>query len=344
MSEVNTFKEQFPSIESYYRSLILFGKNTASYKFSLSKSLLKLAGEGKTNILLSDLADNYSFNICEHLKFAGRQCVGKDGTFIRACKDYNNNLISKNELISKTIQHGFNYVLDAFHIVNNEDIPIKFFEKDFNSNNKKIILTDNIFKLLETPFSNNFINETEARWKLVETAWDLNISKNILNVNYDNDKELFFVDNYLKRKDITSARNALNGYQKGKCFYCFADINTDDDGTNYCVVDHFFPHTLKSQIPFANLDGVWNLVLACPNCNRGSNGKFARIPAVKYLERLRRRNEFLIYSHHPLRETLILQTGDTTEKRCDFIKEVDKIAINSLIHRWEAPPVGEEIF
>jgi hypothetical protein len=33
------------------------------------------------------------------------------------------------------------------------------------------------------------------------------------------------------------------------------------------------------------------------------------------LERLSRRNEFLIESHHPLRETLILQTGHTVQAR-----------------------------
>ena len=171
------------------------------------------------------------------------------------------------------------------------------------------------------------------------------MSRNLLNVQYDKDNNgLYVTDNYLKRKDITSARNALNGYQKGKCFYCFANITTNQQDTSLCDVDHFFPHILKPILPHVNLDGVWNLVLACNHCNRGNDGKFAKVSAIKYLERLFKRNEFLIGSHHPLRETLIQQTGKTEEERKNFLKEIDKVAINSLIHRWETSTEGEEAF
>lgn len=79
-----------------------------------------------------------------------------------------------------------------------------------------------------------------------------------------------------------------------------------------------------------NLDGVWNLVLACKDCNRGVGGKFARIPEEKYLDRLYRRNEHLIISHHPLREALIAQTGVNPRYRWRFLKEVDKGATELL--------------
>lgn len=41
--KIELFKEQYPSLESYWRSIILFGRNVASYKFALAKSLLELA-------------------------------------------------------------------------------------------------------------------------------------------------------------------------------------------------------------------------------------------------------------------------------------------------------------
>ena len=100
--------------------------------------------------------------------------------------------------------------------------------------------------------------------------------------------------------------------------------------------DHFFPQALSSQVPGVNWDGVWNLVLACPDCNRGEGGKFARIPATEYLRRLNRRNEYLIGSHHPLRETLIAQTGETPQARWEYLKKVDKIATDLLPgERWK---------
>ena len=170
------------------------------------------------------------------------------------------------------------------------------------------------------------------------------INQNILSIKYNETNSFLFIDRYLKRKNITSARNALNGYQKGKCFYCFRDITLIQNTDNSCDIDHFFPHTLKTIIPNANIDGVWNLVLSCPYCNRGIDGKFAKVPAIKYLNRLYKRNEFLISSHHPLRETLMQQMGKTETERKEFIKEIDKVAINHLIHRWETKSVSEEVF
>ncbi len=54
---VEEFKEQYPSLESYWRSIILFGRNVASYKFALAKSLLELAPAGKSEITLEALFD-----------------------------------------------------------------------------------------------------------------------------------------------------------------------------------------------------------------------------------------------------------------------------------------------
>ena len=66
---------------------------------------------------------------------------------------------------------------------------------------KRIILTDEIYKLQETPFADNFALETESRWNLVETAWELNISRNLLNVRYDEESKIFFVDSNFNKNE-----------------------------------------------------------------------------------------------------------------------------------------------
>lgn len=340
---IEIFKEENPTLESYWRSIILFGRNVASYKFALAQSLIDLSQSDKTHISLDELAVPYSFHICEHLKTAPKQATSASSVFLNACKDFNEGKISYEQLIQATVRNGFTYVLDAFHVVNNGAISTRFFEKDFGRGQNGIILTDNIYELRETPFFSNLINETESRWNLVETAWELNISRNLLNVQFDDAQQILFIDDKLRRKDVTSARDALNGYQKGKCFYCYDDIDLNSVSLQ-CDVDHFFPYTLQGVMPGINLNGVWNLVLACPACNRGASGKFARVPSVKYLERLYKRNEYLISSYHPLRETLISQTGKTPQERADFLHDVDKEAINYLIHRWEIPPKGDPTF
>ena len=338
------FKEQYPSIASYWRSIILFGRNVASYKFALAKSLLEIAATGKTHVTLEELSVPYSKYLCEHIAKAPRQSTSQSSAFLDACKEFNDGKINRTQLINITTAKGFKCVIDAFHVVDHSVIPIEFYAKDYSGARKQIVLTDEIFKLLELPFAENFAIETESRWNLVETAWALKISRNLLNVRYDASSQMFFVDSNFRRKDVTSARGALNGYQKGKCFYCFDDITVSDDNNNMCDVNHFFPHMLQPLFPDINLDGIWNLVLSCPRCSRGKNGKFALVPATKYLSRLHRRNEFLISSHHPLRETIIKQTGKTEAERKSFLASIDQRAIDILVHRWDTLPAAPATF
>ena len=341
---VDVFKDQFPSLESYWRSIILFGTNVASYKFALAKSLLELASSGKTRVSLQELAEPYSRHLRDHIAKAPKQTTSQTSRFIQACKDFNDGKITYQKMIDTTVSLGFNYVLDAFHVVGKKEIPFSFFRKDFQNGSRYIVLTNEVFNLLETPCPENFASETESRWNLVETAWELGVSRNILNIKYDESAKMFFVDPRFRRKNVTSAKAALNGYQKGKCFYCFDNITVSDRGNTSCDVDHFFPHTIQQYMPDVNLDGVWNLVLACPDCNRGLQGKWAHVPSTNYLKRLHKRNEFLISSHHPLRETIIQQTGNTEVERASFLKRIDGSAIGYLLHRWETPEKAQATF
>ena len=344
MSGIEMFQEMHPSLESYWRSIILFGRNVASYKFALAASLLELIPKGKTVITFDELSEPFSRNLCEHLRTSPKQATSQSSQFLDACRSFNSGEITKEKLLSVTAQKGFNNVIDAFHVVNNDTIPVRFFEKDYSDRTKRIVLTDEVLKLYGLQFYDDFHNEVNARWNLVETAWELGISRNLLNVQYDSLEKTLIVDNALRRKSVTSARDALNGYQKGKCFFCFADITINDGEGSICDVDHFFPHVLQSTIRGTNMNGVWNLVLACPLCNRGVAGKFARVPKIKYLYRLHKRNEFIISSHHPLRETLMKQTGSNEKERVAYLQEMDRRAVNVLVHRWETGQVGQEVF
>ncbi|MBM3484947.1 MAG: hypothetical protein FJX66_16875 [Alphaproteobacteria bacterium] len=130
----------------------------------------------------------------------------------------------------------------------------------------------------------------------------------------------------------------------GRCFYCFAEVTVVTTHAALADVDHFFPRVLPQLGVRLPLDGVWNLVLACRNCNRGADGKSSRLPALRFLERLHTRNEFLISSHHPLRETLIAQTGDTAAVRAAFLKGMYEGALGILLHRWEPKAENEDAF
>lgn len=79
--KVEEFKEQFPSLDSYWRSIILFGRNVASYKFALAESLLELAPKSKTEFYLEELAAPYSKHLCRHLEDAPKQATSRSSSF-----------------------------------------------------------------------------------------------------------------------------------------------------------------------------------------------------------------------------------------------------------------------
>ena len=308
-----------PSLDNYWRAIILFGRNTASYKFALAKALIDLKETGKSEFSLEELAKPYANHLCEHLKLQPKQNTRDQSTFLSNLQNYNENIINHEEMIAQTIRYGFNNVIDAFHNVHGSELEQKFYI-DRRKEGKGIELTDNFFNLSESLQFNNLASEVEARWRLVETAWANNISRNIMLVEYEDQTNQLIGVNNLRRTTLTSARSALNGYQKGKCFYCFKEISILNRNENLADVDHFFPHILKYCDNTKPIDGIANLVLACQECNRGANGKFDRLPTTNLLERLFIRNEYLINSHHPLRETLINQTGSSSTKRQDFLQ------------------------
>ena len=350
-----------PTLENYWRAIILFGKNTASYKFALAKSLIDISLERKSDLItLDDLALPYALHLAEHLKHSPKQSTAKTSQFIQACQGYNEGNIDEDKLIQITKKEGFKYVLDAFHVVNTKAITERFYDVvneeffiDERKFNKGIRLTDNLFKLFYVydNSAKDLNQETESRWNLVEKAWELNINKNLIAVEFDQEtKELFTHDTKHNRTNITTSRGALNGYQKSRCFYCFKEISISSVDDLLADVDHFFPHLLKPQVATAgccrpvNVDGVWNLVLSCPECNRGENGKFAQVPSLELLERLHTRNEYLIGSHHPLRETLIMQTGNTERDRKYFLDKSYRFSKINLIHVWQPKAQGTSIF
>lgn len=333
-----------PTIEDNWRGIVLYGRNVQSYKFALAKSLLELQPAEGDLIRLEDLAPVYVKHLTEHLKGADKQGTAGSSKFLEACRGFNAGSVSQTALVDATVKMGFANVIDAFHRVYHDDVPSRFFVDERKANGG-IRITDNFSLLAEQPQFSDLSQEAEARWRLVETAWELKVSRALVSVDHDPGTELLFtLDGKRRRKNVTSSRDALNGYQLGYCFYCFDDIHLDKDKESFPEVDHFFPHTLKQQDFGPIIDGVWNLVLACKDCNRGEGGKFASVPTEKLLARLYTRNEFLIGSNHPLKETLIRQTGPQEADRKSFLRDFYSRAWASLLHRWEPVEKGKSRF
>ena len=81
-------KDDFTN-ETIWRSIILFGKNTASYKFSLAKGLLDLARKGKSIVSYEELAQAYAPHLLEHYKSGLSQDTrSTDSALARTYKGY----------------------------------------------------------------------------------------------------------------------------------------------------------------------------------------------------------------------------------------------------------------
>ena len=121
----NSFLDKTPTlilIEVYYS----FGKNVASYKFALAKTLLDIKNSEK--IYLEEIALPLQ-NICTHLINKDKQITSSSSKFLDACRKFNNKDITEDELLKSTVKLGFNNVIDAFHNITQTEVP-RFFEDD----------------------------------------------------------------------------------------------------------------------------------------------------------------------------------------------------------------------
>lgn len=315
-------------LETSLRSIYLLGANTATYKFALVQSLLDLKGTDKTFISLDDLTPIYADHLLRHIKTGNKQInrVGGSPT-IHAIHDYSKGNLSESTMLNIVRIEGFKIVIDALHNLPQKQKAIPLYQKAVQDNKQGLILTDEMFEIFSSADYGNFKNEVESRWTLVETVWG---EQGVFRINFDRDtQEMYYLkpmsnEEYLSnyvRKPLTHLRNPFNGYQKGKCFYCNRHIDIEPNKENTCQVDHFLPHHLMRKTEYQlDLDEIWNLVLACKECN-GFSEKGGRMPAKNILPKLADRNEYLIESHLPIKETIISICGKTKKARYDFLNK-----------------------
>ncbi len=325
---MTNFIEKNSPPSTYWRAILIIGRNTTSYKFSWQKTLLE-NHKNKSSIKIEDIALPFALNICEHLKNNKKQHTGISNSFLVDCKKYNKNQINSEQLKNSSIKNGFNYVLDAFHNVAGGVIPI-FYE--IVKKEKRIVLTDNFFKLLDTSDVNNFNFEVQSRWQVWETGITEGINPRLLDFSVDTNNEiLVYRNNKNRRTSVTSLKPFLNLYQKGICFYCRTNIRIEKGFENSCEVDHYFPHKLK-DFGIYNVDQIWNLVLSCVNCNRG---KSLNIPVKEYIYDLDKRNNWYIESHRSIGPHIMKQTAYTRSLRKSYLNKFDEDAISYIPFRWK---------
>lgn len=331
---IYNFSNQEISPISTLRTILLFGNNVSTYKFALCSALMKQ--NEASDIKFVDLRDDFLNELYRHYVNCPQQWTAGANSITTAFDEYKLNG-DWNKLMQTAEKNMYNNVFDAFHNVGGASISNDFRLFEHDKKSKRLVLTDNINALLQNPTLRKSIeDENQSRWLLVEEAWKNKLSPNLLEFN---NGEFISINKYKERVNLRSAVNVLLPYQHGNCFYCNKKVNVfgNKEDHDFPDVDHLLPFKFLTGFDIHPLspNGIWNLVVACRECNRGTNGKFDNPPKGYYFDNLLNRNLLFIEEHrHSLRNSILLSLSANNGIE---VESTMKTVLNkfSLFDKWE---------
>lgn len=289
----------------YWKAIILFGLNNATYKMALANVLLDSIRMGETTIDWSSLSERYLNSYIDRLKNSHPQQGNPSRLTImeRIINDVKMNQITYEQAIERVGNEAFEDVIPRFHTIGRNRLLAqeKFYEFE---KGKLLNLKDSLLQL-DNP--SELKNEVDARWSLLEGAFLINQTQYSL---ANNIREIYVADGY-GRKSLSPMIPFLQGYQTNTCFYCREPILDD------IHVDHVLPRQVIRH------DEVWNLVLSHPECNMNKSDK---VVGLHFIEKLIARNENIMGSNHPWKHKISASLGKTkSQRRSSMIKHYDNI-------------------
>jgi hypothetical protein len=73
---------------------------------------------------LENLAAPFARHLCEHLARVDKQATSASSKFLNACRAFIRGELPEQQIIGATACLGFKNVIDAFHVVGSEVVPI----------------------------------------------------------------------------------------------------------------------------------------------------------------------------------------------------------------------------
>jgi len=287
----------------FWRGIILYGINAATYKMALGKSLLALAVRGNTSVPWEDLSREFLQQYVDRLAQGGRPQMGipsRKTTMERIVARYTGGAISLDEAVQEVAREGFTDVIPRFQTIgtDKEIVAGRFYEFDFGKN---LTLKDATFALAEGN-QGELLDELESRWSLLEGAFIINQGNSQL---ANNVRETYLLQGYA-RTNLTQNTPFLQAYQGNVCFYCSEQM---EDGDVH--IDHVLPRQVICH------DEIWNLVLSHSTCNML---KSDRLVAAHYVVKLIARNENIMGSNHPWKHKISAQLGTRPHDRAAALR------------------------
>lgn len=306
----------------YWKGIVLYGLNQATYKIALGKTIIELTSLGKESIEWNQLSKAYLDNYIARLKknpFPQQNNPARKTKMERIVDSLERGSIDYSTAISLVETEAFNDVIPRFQTIgtDKEIVGERFYHFDFG---KKLYLHDSTFKIVEDS-KTELIEELDARWSLLEGAFsmvhgDWHLSNSVRDI---------YLENGYSRTNITGNIPFLQGYQGNICFYCGEPIENND-----IHVDHVLPRQ------FIQHDEIWNLVLSHSICNMHKNDSLI---GKHYFEKLIARNENIMGSNHPWKKKISDALGSSNTKRAASMwKHYENAKVVLKNNFWENSP------
>ena len=286
----------------YWKGIVLYGLNSATYKIALGKTLVELTKHNQEHIKWDTLSEEFLHQYLQRLSgentFPQQAIPMRQTVMERVVKKLQMGVIDKDEALSIVAQDGLSNVIPRFQSIagDKEIVENKFYHFDFG---KELILHDSVFSIVENN-ENEIIEELDARWGLLEGAFSIHQE----HWELSNDIRDIYIKDGHRRTNITKNIPFLQGYQGNTCFYCGEALEGD------IHVDHVLPRQVIQN------DEIWNLVLAHSHCNMS---KLDRLVGQHYILKLIQRNENIMGSNHPWKKKIQTALGNTAKQRAKTI-------------------------
>jgi hypothetical protein len=287
----------------YWKGIVLFGLNAATYKMALARTLLDFAKLGNHKVEWNELSDKYLDQYT--VRLASDEQPQQSNPYRltvmeRIIQDLNVGKISRDDAVNKVAEKGFVDVVPRFQTIGTDKHIVKnyFYDIQFG---KHLELKDTLLG-----FDNTLIDELDGeilcRWSLLEGAFSINQGQ----FHLANDiRGIYLIDGY-ERKALTSNIPFLSGYQGNTCFYCCEALGDE------IHVDHVLPRQVICH------DEIWNLVLSHKDCNLLKSDKLV---GEHFITKLIARNENIMGSNHPWKHKISTSLGSTPKKRSSCLEQ-----------------------
>ncbi len=283
--------------KDFWKGIILFGLNAATYKMALANVLLDFAQEGKSTVEWYELSQAF---LAHYQRRLSQHTMPQQGNptrltvMERVVKQLESGAIDFTAAVEMVGQKGLDNVIRRFQTIgtNNQIVKDRFYAYDFG---KRLTLKDSLL-VFSKDDHHELREEVTARWGLLEGAFSLTTGDFLL----ANDVRETYLQRGYNRTPLTNNIPFLSGYQGNACFYCGEAL---EDGVH---VDHVLPRQVIQH------DEIWNLVLAHDHCNLLKSDKLV---GPHFIQKLIARNENIMGSNHPWKHRIAQALGQTKKAR-----------------------------